>query len=165
MFKLLRPNLYVSHLEDIPLDKLSEKGIRGLIIDLDNTVTEWNSSFVHEKVLHWFKQLPKYNLKSCLVSNNSHERVEQVATQLGIPFIPKAGKPRRKAFRKAMEILGIEPEATAVIGDQIFTDVLGGNRLNLVTILVVPLTKKEFIGTRFMRQLEKLVLASIVKKL
>lgn len=165
MLKLLRPHLYVRHLEDIPLSQLAEKGIRGLIIDLDNTVTEWNSNFIRENVRAWFAELPKYNLKPCLVSNNSHGRVRQVADQLGVPFISKAGKPRRQAFRKAMELLGLEPKATAVIGDQIFTDVLGGNRLRLLTILVVPLNKKEFIGTRLMRQLEKLVLSGMAKKL
>ncbi|HHW08143.1 MAG TPA: YqeG family HAD IIIA-type phosphatase [Clostridia bacterium] len=164
MFKLLRPHLYVNRLEDIPLAELAEKGIRGLIIDLDNTVTEWNSNFIQEKVRAWFEQLPQYNLKPCLVSNNSHGRVRKVAEQLGVPFISKAGKPRRRAFRKAMEMLGLDPQVTAVIGDQVFTDVLGGNRLRLMTILVVPLTKKEFIGTRFMRQLEKLVLSGMAKR-
>ncbi|HHY61325.1 MAG TPA: YqeG family HAD IIIA-type phosphatase [Clostridia bacterium] len=164
MWKLLKPHLYVNRLEDIPLAELAEKGIRGLIIDLDNTVTEWNSNFIQEKVRAWFAQLPQYNLKPCLVSNNSPGRVQQVADQLGVPFISKAGKPRRRAFRKAMELLELEPQATAVIGDQIFTDVLGGNRMNLLTILVVPLNKREFIGTRLVRRLEKLVLSSMAKK-
>ncbi|NLC76994.1 MAG: YqeG family HAD IIIA-type phosphatase [Clostridia bacterium] len=164
MFKLLKPNLYVARLEDIPLEQLSQQGIRGLIIDLDNTITEWNSFEIKELVFHWFKSLPEYGLKPCLVSNNSRERVQQVADRLGIPCVYKAGKPRRKAFRKALEILELKPEETAVIGDQVFTDVLGGNRLYLKTILVVPMTTREFIGTRFMRRLERLVLTHIIKE-
>lgn len=164
MFKLLKPNLYVARLENIPLEQLSRQGIRGLIIDLDNTITEWNSFEIKDKVLDWFKELPKYNLQPCLVSNNSEGRVKQVADRLGIPFISKAAKPRRKAFRRGMEVLNLAPDQIAVIGDQVFTDVLGGNRSNLLTILVVPMSTREFIGTRFMRRLERLVLNHIIKQ-
>ncbi|NLL18862.1 MAG: YqeG family HAD IIIA-type phosphatase [Clostridia bacterium] len=164
MFNLLKPNLYVARLENIPLEQLTQKGIRGLIIDLDNTITEWNSFEIQDKVMDWFKLLPKYGLQPCLVSNNNRGRVKRVADLLEVPFIHKAGKPRRKAFRKGVEALNLKPEEVAVIGDQVFTDVLGGNRSELLTILVVPLSTREFIGTRFMRRLEKLVLAHIIKQ-
>jgi len=81
-----------------------------------------------------------------------------VAERADVPFIARARKPRRRSFRRAMELMGTKPETTAVIGDQLFTDMLGGNRLGLFTILVTPISKEEFIGTRFMRFLEKLIL-------
>lgn len=161
MFKILRPNFYVAHLRDIPLTKLKSDGIKGLIIDLDNTITHWNSNELDQEIFSWFEELNTHQFKTCLVSNNNHERVLEVAAQLSVPFVPSAGKPFRKAFIKGMEVLNTGPEETAVIGDQIFTDVLGGNRSDLLTILVMPLDKNEFIGTRFMRQLEKLVLKKI----
>lgn len=164
MLKLLTPRLYVSQLEDIPLEFLADKGIQGLIIDLDNTITEWNSFELHQGVISWFNSLSSKGFRPCLVSNNNFRRVEQVANQLNVPFIPRAAKPRRRAFRKAMAHLSTGPQSTAVIGDQIFTDVLGGNRLNLFTILVSPITTREFIGTRFTRQIEKLVLSRIIKE-
>ncbi|MFA5535591.1 MAG: YqeG family HAD IIIA-type phosphatase [Bacillota bacterium] len=163
MFKSLMPAYYVDQLKDVPLAKLRDRGIKGLIIDLDNTITHWNSNNLNQDIFAWFKELKKFEFKPCLVSNNNHERVSKVAEQLKIPFVPSAGKPFRKAFFKGMEVLNTEAAETAVIGDQIFTDVLGGNRSRLLTILVMPLDRNEFIGTRFMRQLEKLVLKKVTK--
>ena len=82
----------------------------------------------------------------------------QVAESLGIPFISRAQKPRRGGFHRAVFFLGVKPEETAVIGDQIFTDVLGGNRAGLYTILVVPIARREFVGTKFSRAMEYFVL-------
>lgn len=157
MLEYLRPNLYVRSLLHIPLLELYQRGIRGLIIDLDNTVTQWGRPALDQQVEEWFKKLKDYNLSACLLSNNRQIRVHLIAERLKIPAISKAGKPRARAFRRAMEILGTKPEETAVIGDQIFTDVFGGNRLGLYTVLVVPLDKREFIGTRFIRLLEWVV--------
>ena len=164
MLKVLIPDLYVSRIAEIPLEELVEKQISGLIIDLDNTVTEWNALEVHPEVIKWFETLVRYNFKVCLVSNNQESRVLVVAEKLGIPFIFKAGKPRAKAFHKALKVLGTEVYETAVIGDQIFTDILGANKIDLYSILVVPLSKKEFIGTRCMRRLERIVLRRLAAK-
>ncbi len=163
MFEILKPTYYVAQLKHVPLVELKSSGIKGLIIDLDNTITYWNSNDLNQDIFTWFKELKGIDFKSCLVSNNNHERVSKVAEQLKIPFVSSAGKPFRKAFLKGMQVLNTKPSETAVIGDQIFTDVLGGNRSNLLTVLVMPLDQNEFIGTRFMRQMEKLVLKKITK--
>ncbi|WP_227765923.1 YqeG family HAD IIIA-type phosphatase [Zhaonella formicivorans] len=161
---ILQPSLYVETLLHIPLAELAARGIKGLIIDLDNTITEWNSPELKEEVSAWFKSLAGYELRACIASNNSRDRVEQIGRSLGIPAIHKAGKPRRKAFRQAMNVLGTNQHTTAVIGDQIFTDILGGNRLGMYTILVSPLNPREFIGTRLVRKLERLVLKKYFNK-
>lgn len=158
MLKLLQPDLYVRSLRDIPLPALKARGICGLIIDLDNTVIEWGRATLNRDIYRWFLELKKQDLKACLVSNNRDVRVQKIAAYLGIPGISRAGKPRRRAFYKAMAVMKTEINNTAVIGDQVFTDVLGGNRSGLFTILVVPLSRKEFIGTRLVRYLEKIVL-------
>ncbi|MHB1418961.1 MAG: YqeG family HAD IIIA-type phosphatase [Bacillota bacterium] len=163
MLSLLMPDLYVKSLLDIPMEMFAEKGIRGLIIDLDNTIMEWNRDQLRQEVVNWFGSLEGYQLKSCLVSNNSKDRVSRIAGTLNIPSLPKAGKPRRRAFNQAMQVLGTKVQETAVIGDQVFTDVLGGNRLGLLTVLVVPVSKHEFIGTRLVRQVERLVLRPLQK--
>lgn len=159
MFELFRPTFQASSLDRIPIERLIEDGIRGLIIDLDNTMTPWNDVEVGPKVEAWFEAIKEAGIKACVVSNNKRkQRVAVVADRLGIPFVFRATKPRRRAFSAGMAILGTGPLDTAVIGDQLFTDIMGGNRLGLYTILVVPMSKREFIGTRFMRQMEKLLL-------
>ncbi len=94
----------------------------------------------------------------CFVSNNSDLRVKEIADLVDIPFVAWAKKPRRRSFRKAMALMATKPEQTAVVGDQIFTDILGGNRLGLFTVLVSPISRKEFVGTRLVRLLEKIIL-------
>lgn len=161
MKKYLFPDVYVESILDLPLEKLYAHGIRAFIMDLDNTVTEWNSQEVRSEVVSWMKEVKARGFKACIASNNGRERVVSVAEGLGIPFVSKAGKPRRRAFHRALKVMGSLPEETAVIGDQIFTDILGGNRMNLFTILVVPINKREFIGTRVMRKFEIMVLKRI----
>ncbi|HCF50430.1 MAG TPA: YqeG family HAD IIIA-type phosphatase [Syntrophomonas sp.] len=158
MIDKLYPDLQVASLMDIPLETLEAHKIRALILDLDNTITEWNSNIVHNQVGEWFQTIKKAGFKACILSNNKEQRCLAVAKRLDIPFIYKARKPRRAAFYRAMEIMKVKPEETAVIGDQIFTDVLGGNRAGLFTILVTPLARKEFFGTKISRAMEKMVL-------
>ncbi len=158
MLKLLQPNEAVDSIFHIDLTKLQKKGIKFLLIDLDNTITEWNNHQLPPKAVQWFAQLDSYGIKACLLSNNTADRVSSAAKELGIPAISKAQKPRRKSYRKAIELLGATKENTAMVGDQVFTDVLGGNRLGIYTILVLPINTKEFIGTKFARFLERVVL-------
>ncbi|MCL4424967.1 MAG: YqeG family HAD IIIA-type phosphatase [Firmicutes bacterium] len=155
---LLRPAAFFSSIYQIDLDRLQKRGIKGLIFDLDNTIVEWGSPVAGEELLAWFKALRERGFLSCLLSNNSPARVNYFAGRLGIPGIYKAGKPRRRSYRAALELLGTAPQETAIIGDQVFTDILGGNRLGLYTILVTPLSQREFLGTRLVRRLERLVL-------
>lgn len=161
---LLCPKLYIRSVFDLPINQLKECGIRGLIFDLDNTLLNWNAYDVTPEAEELFIHLEKAGFLSCLVSNNKRDRVEAVARVLDLPAISKARKPRRRAFRQALTTLGTTQEETAVVGDQLFTDVLGGNRLGLYTILVMPLSKTEFIGTRAIRRLERFVLTRLIKR-
>lgn len=154
MFKILYPQLYVNTLLDIPLSELKKANIRAFILDLDNTVTCWNSSYVTGEIIDWFKKLKTEGFKACILSNNGERRVLSVAENLGIPYIHRAQKPRKGAFYRAVDLMGATIGETAVIGDQIFTDVLGGNRAGLYTILVVPISQREFTGTKISRFFE-----------
>jgi len=158
MFEYFRPTLQAPSLDLISVEQLVQDGIRGLIIDLDNTMTPWNAVEVGAQVAEWFIKVKSAGIRACVVSNNKkRQRVAVVAEQLGIPFVFRATKPRGRAFRSGMELLGTGHKDTAVIGDQLFTDILGGNRLGLYTILVTPINDQEFIGTRIMRQMEKVL--------
>lgn len=154
MIKILEPRLFVSSIYDIDTAFLKSRGVDGLIMDLDNTLVAWNRRDVSEQLLAWLWDVKRHGIRTCIVSNNLSDRVHWFASQIGVASIPNAAKPRRRAFCQAMREMGTERHNTAVVGDQIFTDILGGNRLNLFTILVHPVGQEELWPTRVMRQIE-----------
>ena len=161
--KVLTPNFFYDSIYDVDLDLLKQKEIKGLIIDIDNTLVGWDTSLPTLAVKEWLEKLVKEGFNICLVSNNNKERVLYFSKELNIPFIYQARKPMKKNFLVAMDILRTTKIETAVIGDQIFTDVLGGNRLSLTTILVKPIKSKEFWWTNFVRKIERRVLKKVIK--
>ena len=161
--KILYPDLFVNSLLDIPLATLREKQIQAFILDLDNTVTEWNSHILKEEVSRWFERIRAEGFQACILSNNGEERVIKIARLLDIPYVYRARKPRRSGFLKALARMGVNASQTAVVGDQIFTEIWGGNRAGLYTILVEPLAWREFMGTKISRMLEYFVLRKIKK--
>lgn len=136
-------------------------GIRGLILDLDNTLVQWGQPDPGEGLAGWVEGVRGAGLCACILSNNSPTRVSRFCQPLGLPGIPSATKPLGRAFRSAMTVLGTGPGETAVVGDQVFTDVMGGNRAGLYTILVDPMGEREFFGTRLVRRLEALWLGHL----
>ncbi|SHI92157.1 YqeG family HAD IIIA-type phosphatase [Lutispora thermophila] len=164
MKKLLKPNLYYESIFYIDNNKLKEKGIEGIIIDLDNTLAAWDVKEADAKVINFINDLKQKGFKICIISNNTKARVDKFNEILGLPAIHKAGKPKLSPYIKAMKLLKTHRQNTAVIGDQLFTDVLGGNRLGLFTILVTPISEKEFIWTRMVRKLERIVLKKVIIK-
>lgn len=164
LFRILTPTKMVDHISEISPDFLKLTGIDTILMDLDNTLTHWNSFEVEAEIFAWIEDVKKCGFRLCIVSNNKKRRIETVANLLGIPYIYKAGKPKKKAFLKALSIMKAVPEKTIFIGDQLFTDVLGANRVSLYTVLVKPLNSREWIGTRFMRRFERIVMRRIAPK-
>ncbi len=157
MRKLLIPDQQLNDIFEIDTAYLKSIGIKGLITDMDNTLVAWSDRSVYPRLAEWFAALKEEGFKLCIVSNNSEQKGEQLAREVDIPAVWYAIKPRRRAFCKALEKMDLRPEEAAVVGDQIFTDVLGGNRLGLYTILVNPISEKEFIWTKISRFLERVV--------
>ncbi len=164
LVKLLYPDKYYASIFEIELEKLKKEGIVGIIVDLDNTLIAWNERETPEALHKWLNVVKDYGFRLCIVSNSTTVRAMDVAKNVGLPLIAKAWKPRAKAFIKAMAKLATSRSETAVIGDQIFTDVLGGNKLGLKTILVVPVSKKEMWTTRIIRKLERKILSNIKQR-
>ncbi|MDF2630892.1 MAG: hypothetical protein K0R39_4723 [Symbiobacteriaceae bacterium] len=162
--RLLRPSQYHKSIFDIDLDKLQAQGYRAIMLDLDNTLVKWNHPDPTPGLQEWLQRVGARGLSACIVSNNSGPRVSEFAAKVGIPFISNAAKPRRKGFREAMRRFGVTPQQTVVIGDQIFTDVLGGNRSGAHTILVVPIDPREFFLTQIVRKVERRVLRYLDRK-
>ena len=164
MFESLKPKVYLESLIKIDLKKIkNEMKIKGIIIDLDNTSVAWGKDDIDEDIIKWINEAKDINMSLCLVSNTHTKRVKKFADVFDIPYFSNAFKPFHFSFQKAIKILGTEYSETMVIGDQIFTDILGGNRLNMYTILVAPLGKRDSIGTFIQRSLEKIILDSWLK--
>jgi len=156
---MLCPDEFADSIDSIDIENLRERGIRAMLLDLDNTLVAWQKYDISPKVAGWLREARDLGIKACLVSNShSSRRVTRLASELGLPFAKKAMKPGGRGFREALGILGVESGEAVVIGDQVFTDVLGGNRLGMYTILVSPIHPREFIGTKITRIFERIFL-------
>jgi HAD superfamily phosphatase (TIGR01668 family) len=163
MFRIF-PDEYYDSIFHIDFDKLYEEGYRGLMFDIDNTLVPYDVEHPPKKVIDLFTNLKQKGFKICLVSNNNRERVYKFNEKLKLYAVPKALKPMTRNIRKALKVLGTETSNTAFIGDQIFTDVLAGNKVNLKTILVVPISEKEEWVSKIKRSTEKYILKMYEKK-
>lgn len=159
------PDYMVKRIHDIDPNELLLLGISGVLIDLDNTLLPWKSLDVPKETVDWISQAKEIGLKLCLVSNTRNlDRLRDMAEALDIPAVaPTKMKPSRSGFRRALEILEIEAAEAVMIGDQMFTDVWGGNRAGIRTIWVERMAKREFFGTKFSRMVERLLARFISK--
>lgn len=158
MLKHFLPDQHVKSIFDITPESLKEKGVKGIITDLDNTLVEWDRPNATPKLIEWFDNMRKNEILVTIVSNNNENRVKSFSDPLQIPFIFQARKPMGRAFNKAIKQMGLRKEETVVIGDQLLTDVLGGNRSGFHTILVVPVAKTDGFVTKFNRKVERRIL-------
>ncbi|MEH7505991.1 YqeG family HAD IIIA-type phosphatase [Neobacillus drentensis] len=164
MLKQFLPNEHVKSILDISPEQLNAKGIKGIITDLDNTLVEWDRPFATPQLIKWFEEIRSHNILVTIVSNNNEERVKAFSDPLKIPFIFRARKPLALAFHKAVSQMGISKDEAVVIGDQLLTDVLGGNRGGFHTILVVPVAQTDGFFTKFNRFAERRILNWFRKK-
>ncbi|UJF35018.1 YqeG family HAD IIIA-type phosphatase [Paenibacillus hexagrammi] len=165
MLNKLVPRQSVHTIYDIDIENLWSFGVRGIITDLDNTLVGAKDPHATPELLEWLKKVQQKGLKVVIVSNNHRGRVSKFAEPIGIPFIYRAKKPTNASFHKAMKLLGTSARQTAVIGDQMLTDVLGGNRMGLYTILVKPISvTDEGFFTKINRRIEKLALSMMKKE-
>lgn len=159
--RLLTPDLIVRHVRDVPPERLQAGGIRAVVTDLDNTLVPWRSEDVEAEVIAWLTSLRDAGMKVCIASNTRHlRRLERLGERLGILHVPfNAAKPGVRGIQRALSLLGSPPGETAMVGDQLFTDIVAGNRAGLYTVLVNPLSRREFVGTRLIsRSAERLIL-------
>ncbi|MGM9925504.1 MAG: YqeG family HAD IIIA-type phosphatase [Bacillus sp. (in: firmicutes)] len=163
MLKLFLPSEHVKSIFEISPQSLIDKGIKGIITDLDNTLVEWDRPSATPKLIEWFNDMQAHGILVTIVSNNNEKRVRAFSDPLKIPFIYRARKPMGKAFKKAIANMGIKKEEAVVIGDQLLTDVLGGNRSGFYTILVVPVAQSDGFFTKFNRQVERRILSRFEK--
>ncbi|WP_018467797.1 YqeG family HAD IIIA-type phosphatase [Calidithermus timidus] len=155
---MLRPKAQLSSVLEITPQWLKTRGIKGLLLDLDNTLVPYKfKGEPPEELVAWVKSLEAAGIRVFLVSNAQHKRLRAWSAKLGVEGIGLAGKPWF-GIRKGLKRLGLSPSQVAMVGDQVFTDVLGGNLAGVYTILVTPISQKELGYTKLIRRLERLIL-------
>jgi hypothetical protein len=160
---ILYPDYYCKNVMQITPDFLREHNIKGLILDIDNTLIDMNRTLL-EGAKQWHEEIVDNGFKTIILSNtNKIDKAEAVATALNMDYINFARKPSKKGFIKAKSKLNLPEENIAVIGDQIFTDVIGAKRSNMFAILVEPIAKKEFWYTKWKRPFENLIIKRYLK--
>jgi uncharacterized protein len=137
--RLITPNLVLPGgvwlLDD---QLLAQNGLRGLILDVDNTIVGESDLQPCPEAKHWLDQM-RQRYPIWLISNNfSDRRIQTIAKTFDLPYRSRAGKPSRRVVRQALEAMKLEPSQVAMVGDRLFTDTLVGNRLGLFTVLVQP---------------------------
>ncbi len=163
MLKRFYPTQYFESSYDIDYRGFYEKGFRGIIFDIDNTLVPHGFP-ADERAIALFNELKAMGYKMTALSNNKEPRVKMFCDAVGIPYIFKAGKPNPKSYLQACSDMGTGTDGTLFVGDQIFTDVWGANRAGLYSILVKPIHPKEEIQIVLKRYLEKIVLHYYMKE-
>lgn len=155
--------MYRAGINDIPYEELWREGLRGLIFDIDNTLVPFDVPEPTEPVIELFAGVRGMGFKVCLLSNNSGERVTAFNGRLNAFAVHKALKPRLKGLKRALNMMGVSAGETALIGDQLFTDILCGNRCGLYTILVKPVSDRDEFTVRLKRGTERLFMRRYFK--
>lgn len=151
------PKGYFNKVSEISLEYLKENNIKGLILDVDNTLIDYYKN-ISEKTINWANNLKQNGIKMCILSNsNKKEKVKEVASRLGLEYSYFGMKPLKRGFKKAKKMLGLENNEIAAIGDQIFTDVIGSNRMKMFSILVEPIEEKDIFVTLIKRPIENYI--------
>ena len=158
MLNKFYPDYMFETVECIPFNLIHSERIKGIMFDMDNTLV--NKKYVHTKELKsWIKEMKKQGIKMCIFSNTPRiNKIKIVAKDLGMQYISNGFKPFKFGFKKAENLLGIDKENIVIIGDQLFTDIYGGNRYGIKTILVNPIEDKEVFVTKIKRPIEKILI-------
>lgn len=148
------PDLMLRDVTRIDKALLDANGLRGLILDVDNTLTEHGSQHIRPQVERWLLSMSEQGIRLIIVSNNTRSRVEPFAQRLGLAFVAMGCKPLTLGFSRAQSQLGLTAGEIGVVGDQIYTDVVGGNLEGMYTILVTPLLLEDKAFFKLKRSLE-----------
>lgn len=155
---MIKPDYEFKSVLDIEADFFEKENIKYLLIDIDNTLVADNAPDADENAIEFLKKLEEKNISFYLVSNNKEERVQSFNKYLGYPSISRAGKPGKKKIKRVMNEMNAVKSETALIGDQIFTDLLAAKNAGIRMVLVSPInTKIENTFFKVKRFFEKII--------
>ncbi len=153
--RLLTPDYMFDTFDKVTPEFLGERGIRALLIDIDNTLAPYEQDDPDERILAWFDALRAAGIHAALISNNHPPRVDRFNAPLSLPAYADSGKPGSRAILAAMKEMGVSASETAGLGDQLLTDTWAVHRLGMPSIIVPPIKDKTTLFFRFKRWLER----------
>ena len=154
----LKPDAVFEGLKYIDIAFLKDKGIKGILLDIDNTLIDM-SKVLQEDIINWVQDVKNNDIKVCILSNtNKEDKLVPISSKLGIDYVSFAKKPMKSGYIRAAEKLNLAYENIAMIGDQVLTDVVGANRVGMFSIYVKPINKKEYWYTAWKRPIENIIL-------
>jgi len=162
---MLTPDYYYESVFEIPYKELLERDIRGLIFDLDNTLTPFHEKLPPAKIVALMKRLEKMGFQVCLLTNNTTNRLNRFNAGMQLKGIANGLKPFTRGIKNAMKLMGTNKTQTVIIGDQLLSDIWAGKNAGIVTILVKPITEKDFFFVRMKRVIERAMLRNYFKEL
>ena len=154
---LLKPDIKFHGITDITVDVLKKYGINALLLDVDNTMSTHHGTVLTDGLCEWIAAMQQNGIKLMVLSNSKRRRIEPFANRIGLPFISLGCKPLPTGYLRGVKALGEKRKNTAIVGDQIFTDVLGGNTVGIKTILLTPIKFEDGWSFKLRRNLEKKV--------
>ena len=152
------PNVIAQRADQISPELLQKLGVKGLILDIDNTLTTHDNPVPDSQIAQWLEQNRKAGIKMIVLSNNKSSRVAPFAKILGLDFIANGSKPLKSGYCRCAEALGLSCEELCMVGDQLFTDVWGANRAGCKSILVIPIQLEKMWFFKVKRFLERKVM-------
>ncbi len=161
----LVPDYRFRKFDEITPEFLLSIGVKGVLLDIDNTLEPYENPTPSDRVLSWLSALRENGIKAAIVSNNGRERVEIFNENLSLPAYYKAKKPFKKNLLKALSDIECEPSEAIFIGDQVFTDVWAARNAKMRAILLPPIKDKTDVFTKFKRLLEKPILKKYERKI
>lgn len=159
--RILAPRQVKNSIFELTGNFFKENHIKGILLDCDNTLMPWHEHVPGDAAKQWVGALKAAGYPLCIVSNNMfrHKRITSVAAQFGLPCVSEAMKPFPFGLRRALALTKTQPAETVMIGDQLLTDIVGGNILGLYTVLVQPMSAAEFPTTKYLnRNVEKMII-------
>ena len=155
---LLHPDVKLDRITEITVNLLNQNEIKAMLLDVDNTMSTHHGTELVEGLTEWIENMQKNGIKLTVLSNSLNHRIEPFAKRIGLPFISSGMKPLPFGFLRGVKRMGVKRKNTAIVGDQIFTDILGGSIVGVKTILLTPIKPEKAMRFRFKRWLEKKVI-------
>ncbi|MBO5089943.1 MAG: YqeG family HAD IIIA-type phosphatase [Clostridia bacterium] len=157
----LKPKIKLEKVTDISIDILNKYGVKALILDVDNTLSTHHGQVLTDGLPEWLETMRKNGIKMTVLSNSNSKRLTPFAKKIGLDFISLGLKPLPFGYLRALKRLGTSKKETAIVGDQLFTDVVGGNFVGVATVLLTPIKPETSLRFRCKRRVERFVMKKL----